>query len=152
VLQTRTSCRAVVRQVQAYGETEHRHFDENTSAYCQARGRLSLTCLERALADSAEAADRLSFQGVPDWNRPIKVVDGTGIRLPDTDANRKRYPYPTGQRHRICVHDHLAPFSPDPNPFPGQTGLDPLMLTFKILLKGQTATLSTQKDCRRNRK
>jgi hypothetical protein len=98
VLQPRTSCRAVVRQVQAFCETEHRRLDESTSAYCQARVRLPLPCLQQALADSAQAADRLSRQGVPGWQRPIKVVDATSVRLPDTAANRQRYPYPTGQR------------------------------------------------------
>ena len=98
VLQPRTSCRAVVRQVQAFCETERHRFDQSTSAYCQARVRLPLPCLQRALADSAQAADRLSWQGVPGWKRPIKVVDATGVRLADTAANRQRYPYPTGQR------------------------------------------------------
>ena len=103
VLQPRTSCRAVVRQVQAFCETQRRRFDESNSAYCQARLRLPLGCLQQALADTAQAADRLSRQGVPGWNRSIQVVDGTSVRLPDTDANRKRYSYPTGQRR-------VAPF------------------------------------------
>lgn len=98
VLQPRTPCRAVVRQVQAFCETERRTFDESTSAYCQARQRLPLSCLQQALSASSQAAERLSQQGVPGWNRPIKVVDGTGLRLPDTEANRKCYPYPTGQK------------------------------------------------------
>lgn len=98
VLQPRTSCRAVVRQTQAFCETERHLFDESTSAYCQARGRLPVAVLQQALTDSAAAADLRSVQGVPGWTRPIKVVDGTGVRLPDTAANRKTYPYPTGQR------------------------------------------------------
>lgn len=98
VLQPRTSCRAVVRQVQAFCETERRSIDESTSAYCQARLRLPQSCLQQALTDSAQSADRLSRQGVPGWNRPIKVVDATTVRLLDTAANRKCYPYPTGQR------------------------------------------------------
>jgi len=98
VLQPRTSCRAVVRQVQAFCETECRSFDESNSAYCQARLRLPLICMQQALTDSAQAADSLSRQGVPGWNRPIKVVDGTGVRLPDTEANRKSYQYPGGQK------------------------------------------------------
>ncbi len=98
VLQPRTSCRAVVRQVQAFCETEQQRFDENTSAYCQARGRLPSVCLQQALMESARSADRLSLQGVPGWTRPIKVVDASSVRLPDTDANRKLYPYPSGQR------------------------------------------------------
>ena len=98
VLQPRTSCRAVVRQVQAFCETDQQHFDESTSAYCQARSRLPLYCLEQALTESAQAADRRAMNGVPGWSRPIKVVDASSVRLPDTAANRKLYPYPTGQR------------------------------------------------------
>jgi hypothetical protein len=98
VLQPRTSCRAVVRQIQAFCETEQRRFDESTSAYCQARVRLPITCMQQALSDSAEAAERLSLQGVAGWTRPIKVVDASSVRLPDTAANRKCYPYPSGQR------------------------------------------------------
>ncbi len=32
------------------------------------------------------------------WTRPIKVVDASSVRLPDTAANRQDYPYPSGQR------------------------------------------------------
>jgi len=97
-LQPRTSCRAVVRQVQAFCETEQRHFDESTSAYCQARGRLPIACLQQALADSAQSADRLSLQGICGWTRPVKVVDASSVRLPDTEANRSLYHYPSGPR------------------------------------------------------
>lgn len=98
VLQPRTSCRAVVRQVQAFCETERRTVDESTSAYCQGRGRLPRVCLQQALADSAQAAERLSLQGIEGWTRPIKVVDASSVRLPDTQKNRDAYPYPSGQR------------------------------------------------------
>jgi hypothetical protein len=98
VLQPRTSCRAVVRQVQAGCETERCTFDESTSAYCQARGRLPIACLQQALIDSSATADRLSVQGVPGWTRPIKVVDASSVRLTDTTANRTCYAYPSGQR------------------------------------------------------
>jgi hypothetical protein len=98
VLQPRTPCRAVVRQVQAFCETERRTVDESSSAYCQGRGRLPLVCLQQALRDSAQAADRLSFQGIKGWTRPIKVVDASSVRLPDTKQNRDVYPYPSGQR------------------------------------------------------
>ena len=54
-LQPRTSCRAAVREVQAFCETSTRRFDESSSAYCQARLRLPESCLRNALADSAAA-------------------------------------------------------------------------------------------------
>ena len=98
VLKPRTSCREVVRQIQAWGETQTLQYDESTSGYCQARTRLPESTLRKALADSAAAADRLGFGSVPEWTRPIKVVDATSVTLSDTDANRKEYPYAPGQK------------------------------------------------------
>lgn len=31
------------------------------------------------------------------WGRPVKLVDGSGISMPDTPANQKRYPQPDTQ-------------------------------------------------------
>lgn len=97
VLQPHTSCRAVVRQVQAVCENEALRIDESNSAYCQARCRLPLDCMQRALRDSARSAERLA-EGIKDWTRPVKVVDATSVQLPDTPQNRRSYPYPSGQR------------------------------------------------------
>ncbi len=98
MLLPKTSCRAVVRQVQAFCETGGTRIDENTSAYCQARQRLPLSCLQRALEESARAADRLSIEGVPGWDRCVKAVDSTCVQLADTKENRSLYPYAPGQR------------------------------------------------------
>jgi len=97
-LQSKTSCRAVVRKVQAQSENQRLQFDENTSAYCQARKRLPQERLEKALHCSAESADHIAGNIVPGWNRPIKVVDATSFRMPDTPANRKEFTYPAGQK------------------------------------------------------
>lgn len=98
VLQPRTACRAVVRRVQAFCESDSRPIAENTSAYCQARVRLPLECVEAAFRQSGEAARRLCPDGVAGWSRPIKVVDGSCVRLADTSANRAVYSYPGCQR------------------------------------------------------
>lgn len=98
VLQPGTSCRAVVRQVQAFCETDDLRIDESSSAYCQARARLPFACMQQALQESARAADRFAGREMPGWTRPIKVVDGTSVQLPDTDENRALYPYPSGQK------------------------------------------------------
>jgi len=98
VLQPGTACRAVVRQVQAFCETGSLRIDESSSAYCQARARLPFACMQEALKDSARAADRFAAREMPAWQRPVKVVDGTSVQLPDTDENRARYPYPSGQK------------------------------------------------------
>lgn len=97
MLQPNLSCRAAVRQVQAFCETDGLRIDESTSAYCQARSRLPLSCMEQALKESARAADSHSADGVPGWSRPVKVIDATSVHLSDTDANRSVYPYPAGQ-------------------------------------------------------
>lgn len=40
----------------------------------------------------------MATEGVPGWTRPIKVVDATSFKTPDTPENRKKYHYPTGQK------------------------------------------------------
>jgi len=98
VLQPQTACRAVVRKVQAEHETRRRRIDENSSGYCQARSRLPLTLFQNGMERSAQCADRMALHRSPGWNRPIKVIDATSFRTPDTRANQKRYHYPTGQK------------------------------------------------------
>jgi len=98
VMQPQTSCRAVVRQVQATEETARVLIDESSSAYCQARARLPLEVLNTALEHSARCVDRVAATGVPGWSRPVKAVDATSVQMPDTQANRHRYHYPTGQK------------------------------------------------------
>jgi hypothetical protein len=63
-LQPNTSCRAVVRKVQAQCETSKFKLDESNSAYCQARARLPLDCLQLALQSSAKSADNIARQHV----------------------------------------------------------------------------------------
>lgn len=98
VLQPNTACRAVVRKVQAEQEKRGYKIDESSSGYCQARARLPLTLFERGMEESARCADRMALYQVPGWNRPVKVIDATSFRTPDTYANRRRYHYPTGQK------------------------------------------------------
>ena len=98
VLQPWTACRAVVRKVQAELETQNKHIDENSSAYCQARARLEITLLHKGMQQSASSADKLAVDGVPGWRRPVKVVDATSFQTPDTPSNRRKYHYPTGQK------------------------------------------------------
>jgi hypothetical protein len=66
----------------------------DTGAYCKARRRLPETLLReltrrtgRALREKAE--DHWLWKG-----RRVKVVDGTGLSMPDTPANQAAYPQP----------------------------------------------------------
>lgn len=93
VLQANTSCRHVVRQVQAlFALLNDEEFDKRTSAYCQARGKLPRFMLEAALTASASSAQKRARASKALQGRPIKAVDGSGIRLQDTPQNRATYP------------------------------------------------------------
>ena len=66
----------------------------DTGAYCKARGRLP----EQALVELTRQTGRgLMHQAEPRWlwkGRPVKVVDGTGLSMPDTPENQAEYPQP----------------------------------------------------------
>lgn len=98
VLKPKTSCREIVRHVQALvtlhdGEA----VDEGSSAYCQARKRLPLDTLQRLRVAVAAAAEKSAdlWHGL----RP-KVIDGTTLSLPDTQANQRAYPQSGSQKPR----------------------------------------------------
>jgi hypothetical protein len=64
----------------------------NTGAYCKARQRLPL---EMVSALARYAAQQLSSRAHAGWRwrgRCVKLVDGTGILMPDTAANQACYP------------------------------------------------------------
>jgi Transposase DDE domain len=99
MLQPRTSCREVVRQVQALFRLHDRGpVQAGDSAYVQARQRLPRERLEKALAATARAADRRAPPGGQLQGRPVKVVDCSTTQLPDTGANQQRYPQSGGQK------------------------------------------------------
>ncbi len=69
-----------------------------TAPYCRARDALAAEGLQSAVEHTAQALDA----GVSDkhlWlGRQVHVVDGTGIALPDTEANQDAYPQPSEQK------------------------------------------------------
>ncbi len=73
----------------------------STSAYCRARYRLPLT-MARELA--RETGRQLHEKAAPAWKwrgRPVKLVDGTGISMPDTPSNQARFPQPSSQAQGV---------------------------------------------------
>jgi hypothetical protein len=98
VLSRRSSCREAVRRVQAWCVTgRHPLPDEGTSAYCQARKRLPLPLVQRAFA-AVERWLEVRLSAAQQWcGRSVKVLDGSGISMPDTAANRQLWPYAVGQ-------------------------------------------------------
>ena len=99
LLNPHTACREVVRQVQALCRLHgSRPVDESTSAYIQARQRLPQERFEQVLKAAALAADQRARQVGRLSGRPVKVVDGSTVQLPDTPANQKDYPQPSTQK------------------------------------------------------
>ena len=100
VLTRNASCRAALSSVQAWASARHKPAPgNNTSAYCQARARLGIDTL------------RAVFKAVGDWinrrcegqlpllaGRVVRVIDGTGISMPDSPQNRKQWPYAPNQK------------------------------------------------------
>jgi hypothetical protein len=99
VLNPGSACREIVRKVQAwYAQHQRTLPDSGTSAYCQARGRLPLGRLQQLHQHLVSRLD--APIAAPDhWlGRRVKVVDGTGLSMPDTTANQNVWPQPSGQK------------------------------------------------------
>lgn len=99
VLNPGASCRKAVREVQNYYllQPEPLHVSHDSSPYCQARARLDLDNLSaiRAALTQRMAQALPSGQGL--GPRPVKVVDGTSLTMPDTPENQAAYPQPPSQ-------------------------------------------------------
>jgi hypothetical protein len=68
----------------------------DTGAYCKARGRLPEALVHELLRQTGRG---LSDKAETPWlwkGRRVKVVDGTGLSMPDTPANQAEYPQPQG--------------------------------------------------------
>ena len=95
-----SSCRRAVRQIRAYyqKQPDPQRLDQDTSAYCQARARWSLDELIQIRSHLAHHTTREALLlGLPTL-RALKVVDGTCLNLPDTQANRQAYPQSQDQQ------------------------------------------------------
>ena len=99
VLTRGSACREAVRRVQAWAVAAKRTPpDENTSAYCQARARLPLATLRAAHEQLGGWIERHAKDAWRWCGRPVKVLDGCGLSMPDTRKNRRRWPYASGQK------------------------------------------------------
>jgi len=82
MLQANTTLREVVRQVQALFQLQGaRPVDERTGAYAQARSKLPLSMLHKALAASAAAALGQAPDSIVLRGRSVKVVGGCGFPI-----------------------------------------------------------------------
>jgi len=68
----------------------------HTGAYCRARQRLPLTMI-RSLVHMTGQQTSTRTPSAWHWRgRPVRLVDGTTVPLPDTPANQQAYPHPSG--------------------------------------------------------
>ena len=70
----------------------------DSGGYCKARRRLPDSLLPRLVRESA---DRLQSQESADWllhDRPVIIVDGSTLSMPDTKANQKAFPQHANQK------------------------------------------------------
>lgn len=87
------SGREVVRQLQGlFVLQDGPRISPEDGAYFRARARLPATEFPKALAATARAADARGGPASALQGRPIRVVDGSTLTLPDTPKNRATYP------------------------------------------------------------
>ena len=100
VLSPACACREVVRKLQAWWTgSKRKKMAAGTAAYCQARGRMKLTALEKIFHALAATLER-RILGRERWlgQRRVKILDGTGLSMPDTHKNQQRWPQSKGQK------------------------------------------------------
>lgn len=87
------SCRQAVARLLAFRSARGlRPCSPDTGAYCKARRRLPEKLLQELTRSTGQ---RVAEEAPAAWlwkGRPVKIVDGTGLSMPDTKANQKAYP------------------------------------------------------------
>jgi DDE family transposase len=93
------SCRAAVARFWAWRAARKLPpCSTDTGAYCKARKRLPEGVLAQLTRSSGR---RPQDQAPPNWRwkgRNVKLVDGTTVSMPDTDANQQEFPQPKTQK------------------------------------------------------
>ena len=87
------SCQQAVDRLLAYRAARGlADCSDDTGAYCKARARLPEQLLRELVRQSGRSA---APPPAGLWKgRHVKVVDGTGLSMPDTPANQREYPQP----------------------------------------------------------
>jgi Transposase DDE domain len=93
------SCRAAVARLNATRVAQGlESCSPRTGGYCKARQRLAESLFDGLMHQSGQ---RLQQQVPPAWHwhgRAVKIVDGSGVSMPDTEANQEAYPQPGSQK------------------------------------------------------
>lgn len=106
VLSPDGSCREAVSRLLAWvaGQDPSRKgrdaetFEPDTGPYCKARQRLSEKLVQRLAVEAGQNLHRRYPASRLLGGRPVKMVDGTTVSMPDTPENQKDYPQPAPQK------------------------------------------------------
>jgi hypothetical protein len=97
----RSCAAAVARVVVLLAALERKPPSSNTGAYCRARAKLPEPVIRRLTLQAAKRCE----EAVPSsrlWHgRHVKLVDGTTVSMPDTEANQAEYPQHTAQEEGV---------------------------------------------------
>lgn len=100
-LAPQTSCRDIVRKVQAWWllrDSNASAGSASTCAYTKARQRLDPEAIRPIARHLVERLESRVVQSQLWRSRRVRVVDGTTVSMPDTGANQKAYPQSSGQK------------------------------------------------------
>lgn len=97
------SCREAVRKVMAdtrrkFPREKATPMSPNTAAYCTARAKIPTDTLDQINEHLVERLHRHIPQADLWHGRHVKLVDGTGVSMPDTPANQASWPQSKSQK------------------------------------------------------
>jgi hypothetical protein len=98
-LSTDHSCREAVSRLLAFRVTQgQRPCSGETGAYCTARDELPESVCRQLVRQTGASLER---KAPPEWlwkGRPVRVIDGSTMTMPDTPKNQAEYPQPASQK------------------------------------------------------
>ena len=98
VLSADRACRETLRGFLGWLAREGKGASPGTAGYCKARGRLPRQELDRTHERLARKIRRAHAAGGLWFGRPVKVVDGSALSMPDTPALQGAFPQPKGAK------------------------------------------------------
>jgi hypothetical protein len=98
VLSADPACRGIVRKFLGWLALHGRGASGRTAGYCKGRARLPQAQLDEAHRRLAGKIRSAHLSGRLWFGRSVKVVDGSGLSMPDTPSLQRLYPQPTGAK------------------------------------------------------
>lgn len=74
---------------------------ENSAAYCKARKKLPEALLKESMQMVGKELHEKADNSWKFYGRPVKLIDGSTLSMPDTKANQEAYPQPLTQEKGI---------------------------------------------------